>query len=109
MWGFDFLKYDLCSYDGLLKGSHRPEDLRKPYAVMGSILKALDRDMVFNLCEYGLATFGSGAATWAAITGEPLTTWAAELMAPCGRVWTLMDSVKRVREMGGSRRLERSR
>jgi alpha-galactosidase len=54
MWGFDFLKYDLCSYDELLKGSHRPEDLRKPYALMGSILKALDRDMVFNLCEYGL-------------------------------------------------------
>jgi alpha-galactosidase len=54
MWGFDFLKYDLCSYDELLKGSHRREDLRKPYALMGSILKALDRDMVFNLCEYGL-------------------------------------------------------
>jgi alpha-galactosidase len=54
MWGFDFLKYDLCSYDELLKGSHRPEDLRKPYALMGSILKALDRDMLFNLCEYGL-------------------------------------------------------
>jgi alpha-galactosidase len=53
-WGFDFLKYDLCSYDELLKGSRRPEDLRKPYALMGSILKSLDRDFVFNLCEYGL-------------------------------------------------------
>jgi alpha-galactosidase len=54
MWGFDFLKYDLCSYAELLKGSHRREDLSKPYALMGSILQALDRDMVFNLCEYGL-------------------------------------------------------
>jgi alpha-galactosidase len=53
-WSFDFLKYDLCSYDELLKGSHRPEDLRKPYALMGSILPGLDRDTVFNLCEYGL-------------------------------------------------------
>ena len=53
-WGFDFLKYDFCSYSDLLKGSKRPEDIQKPYALMGSILKTLDRDMVFNLCEYGL-------------------------------------------------------
>lgn len=52
-WGFDFLKYDLCSYGDLLKGSRDPEDLKKPYALMGNILKSLDRDMVFNLCEYG--------------------------------------------------------
>jgi len=34
-WGFDFLEYDLCSYDELLKGSRRQEDLKKPYALMG--------------------------------------------------------------------------
>jgi alpha-galactosidase len=53
-WGFDFLKYDLCSYGDLLPGNHRREDLMKPYQLMGSILASLDRDMVFNLCEYGL-------------------------------------------------------
>ena len=53
-WGFDFLKYDLCSYEDLLQGSHRRQDLMKPYLLMGSILASLDRDMVFNLCEYGL-------------------------------------------------------
>jgi len=53
-WGFDFLKYDFCSYSEVLKGSKRQEDFKKPYALMGSILKSLDRDMVFNLCEYGL-------------------------------------------------------
>lgn len=53
-WGFDFLKYDFCSYDELIKGSRRREDLIRPYRLMGSILKSLDRDMVFNLCQYGL-------------------------------------------------------
>jgi alpha-galactosidase len=53
-WGFDFLKYDLCSYQDLLKGSRSRQDLMKPYGLMGSILRSLDRDMVFNLCEYGL-------------------------------------------------------
>lgn len=55
-WGFDFLKYDLCSYDEILKGSHDAEVLKKPYALMGSILGSLDRDLVFNLCEYGLGS-----------------------------------------------------
>lgn len=54
-WGFDFLKYDLCSYGDLLKGSHSAEDVSKPYRLMGSILPGLDRDFVFNLCEYGVA------------------------------------------------------
>ena len=53
-WGFDFLKYDLCSYEDLLHGKHGREDLIKPYRLMGSILASLDRDTVFNLCEYGL-------------------------------------------------------
>lgn len=53
-WGFDFLKYDLCSYEDILQGKHGREDLVKPYQLMGSILASLDRDMVFNLCEYGL-------------------------------------------------------
>jgi alpha-galactosidase len=52
-WGFDFLKYDLCSYGDLLKGSRDLEDLKKPYALMGNVLKSLNRDMIFNLCEYG--------------------------------------------------------
>ena len=51
-WGFDFLKYDLCSYRTIDTGGTVEGD-RKPYALMGSILGKLDRDMVFNLCQYG--------------------------------------------------------
>ncbi len=52
-WGFDFLKYDLCSYSDLMKDRHDAAELKKPYQLMGSNLARLDRDFVFNLCEYG--------------------------------------------------------
>jgi len=52
-WGFDFLKYDLCSYQKLIKDPKDPEEYKKPYRLMGDILQKLDRDFVYNLCEYG--------------------------------------------------------
>ncbi len=52
-WGFDFLKYDWCSYGGVAGGKDLAS-LEKPYLLMGAILKALDRDIVLNLCQYGL-------------------------------------------------------
>lgn len=55
-WGFDFLKYDSCSYHRskeYLKDKTRYEYI-KPYALMGEILKNLNRDMVYNLCQYGM-------------------------------------------------------
>ena len=58
-WGFDFLKYDWCTYgqvyDERVKQS-RNELLEKkrPYQEMGDILKTLDRDIVLNLCQYGM-------------------------------------------------------
>ncbi|MBI3278895.1 MAG: alpha-galactosidase, partial [Acidobacteria bacterium] len=53
-WGFDFLKYDWCSY-GKLAGGTTVEDRMRPYTLMGGILKRLDRDIVFNLCQYGMS------------------------------------------------------
>lgn len=52
-WGFDFLKYDLCSYSKLMKDPNDSDELQKPYRLMGTILEQLNRDFVFNLCEYG--------------------------------------------------------
>jgi len=52
-WGFDFLKYDWCSYSRIAKDRSRGE-LEKPYILMGNILKNLDRDIVLNLCQYGM-------------------------------------------------------
>lgn len=52
-WGFDFLKYDWCSYANVAGGTDT-EHLMKPYQQMGDILKKQNRDIVFNLCQYGM-------------------------------------------------------
>jgi len=53
-WGYDFLKYDWCSYGDIVKGDHRIETYKKPYRLMGDLLKQQERDIVFNLCQYGM-------------------------------------------------------
>jgi alpha-galactosidase len=52
-WGFDFLKYDWCTY-GEKAGGKSVADLKKPYRQMWGELQRLDRDVVFNLCQYGM-------------------------------------------------------
>jgi len=67
-WGFDFLKYDWCSYSHIAnggnindkqiptwgKGAPTLDGDQYPYRKMGEILKTLDRDIVYNLCQYGV-------------------------------------------------------
>jgi alpha-galactosidase len=52
-WGFDLLKYDWCSY-GKIDNSTTDIARQKPYRIMGSILQQQNRDIVFNLCQYGM-------------------------------------------------------
>jgi alpha-galactosidase len=52
-WGFDFLKYDWCSYGAIAPKPDRAA-LEQPYRQMGAILKRQPRDMVLNLCQYGV-------------------------------------------------------
>ena len=52
-WGFDFLKYDWCSYGGVA-GGNDVAHLKKPYQVIAAELKKQDRDIVLNLCQYGM-------------------------------------------------------
>ena len=66
-WGFDYLKYDWCSYKKIAADSTQGVPLYDknklgdssgaiyPYAVMGKALKAQKRDIVFSLCQYGMA------------------------------------------------------
>jgi alpha-galactosidase len=53
-WGFDLLKYDWCSYGEVVKGKQDLDTFKKPYTLMGGILKKQDRDIVMNLCQYGM-------------------------------------------------------
>ena len=62
-WGFDFLKYDWCSVQDEMT---RPEkwplqkphlmewhDRQQPYLQISNLMKASDRDMILNICQYG--------------------------------------------------------
>ncbi len=67
-WGFDFLKYDWCSYGHIAQGgdlratnialygqgAKDPSGYQFPYRLMWGELQKLDRDIVFNLCQYGM-------------------------------------------------------
>ena len=56
-WGFDYLKYDWCSYGNVSKydANNKKEWAKKPYAVMDEHLRAQKRDIVFSMCQYGMA------------------------------------------------------
>jgi alpha-galactosidase len=60
-WGFDYLKYDWCSYGEIVSKvkpdfeSGRDIDIdQAPYTRMHKALSAQDRDIVFSLCQYGM-------------------------------------------------------
>ncbi len=52
-WGFDFLKHDWCSYGKIAPKPDRAA-LQKPYRLIGDLLKKQPRDIVLNLCQYGM-------------------------------------------------------
>ncbi|MDD4102294.1 MAG: NPCBM/NEW2 domain-containing protein [Kiritimatiellae bacterium] len=53
-WGFDYLKYDWCSYVRVA-GGDRLKHMTRPYLSMSTALRAQKRDIVFSLCQYGMA------------------------------------------------------
>ena len=77
-WGIDYMKYDWCSYNRIAKDRTLPE-LMKPYQVMRAALDAVQRDIVFSLCQYGMGNVwewgGSvGGNSWRT-TGDIEDTW----------------------------------
>jgi alpha-galactosidase len=73
-WGFDFLKYDWCGYTSVAPQKLTVADHRKPYDLMGGILKKSNRDIVFIV-------------NW---TGGEVWTWAADTG---GNAWRIADDI----------------
>jgi len=85
-WGFDYVKYDWCSYADVFKketgkasfdkSSWEDPALRdayiKPYRLMGECLKRQNRDILFSFCQYGMAH---------------VEDWARAAGANCWRSW----------------------
>lgn len=93
-WGFDYLKYDWCSYGEIAdgkdpdakdipiwhgKGRSDVEVASYPYKVMGKFLRDQPRDIVFSLCQYGMANVwewgGSVEGNCWRTTGDITDTW----------------------------------
>jgi alpha-galactosidase len=88
-WGFDYLKYDWCSYGQTATNRTTPTSkqvrgydlplLKKPYLLMGNYLRRQKRDIVFSLCQYGMGDvweWGAsvGGNSWRT-TGDITDTW----------------------------------
>ncbi len=92
-WGFDYLKYDWCSYGDIalneltnimkaqLWGKSAPDDASAilPYKVMGKFMAEQNRDIIFSLCQYGMADVwkwgGSVNGNCWRTTGDITDTW----------------------------------
>jgi alpha-galactosidase len=77
-WGFDYIKYDLCSYTQRHPIRTR-EDAMAPYQVLQAALKKADRDIFYSLCQYGgnnVWQWGPevGGNSWRT-TGDITDTW----------------------------------
>jgi alpha-galactosidase len=79
-WGFDYLKYDYCSYSQVVKMDPKnPYFGKRPYKIMQEALRKQPRDLVYSLCQYGeLDVWKWGASVdgnlWRT-TGDIIDTW----------------------------------
>jgi alpha-galactosidase len=85
-WGFDYLKYDWCSYNDVARkqtGENRSNFslpiLMKPYQVMREALDKVPRDIIFSFCQYGMGNvweWGArvGGNSWRT-TGDINDSW----------------------------------
>jgi alpha-galactosidase len=78
-WGFDYVKYDWCSYGGIAPKNPNLDEMKKPYQVMRAALDKQPRDIVYSLCQYGMGNvweWGAevGGNCWRT-TGDITDTW----------------------------------
>ena len=96
-WGFDYLKYDWCSYGNVINGLPDNDPYKvsslsyngggelatatKPFKVMGEYIRQQPRDIVYSLCQYGMSDVWKwgdsvGGNCWRT-TNDITDTWAS--------------------------------
>lgn len=82
-WGVDYLKYDWCSYSSVFDAEKDRSTYAymKPYLTMQKELEAQNRDIIYSLCQYGMAEVWQwgravGAQCWRT-TGDIVDTWSS--------------------------------
>ncbi|MDI3320875.1 NPCBM/NEW2 domain-containing protein [Pinibacter soli] len=96
-WGFDYLKYDWCSYGNVIngmpnndpykvsslsyKGGNELPTAKAPFSLMGKFLQEQPRDIIFSLCQYGMSDVWKwgdsvGGSCWRT-TNDITDTWSS--------------------------------
>lgn len=96
-WGFDYLKYDWCSYGNVINGLKDNDPFKvsslsynggselataiKPFKLMGDLIREQPRDIVYSLCQYGMSDVWKwgdsvGGNSWRT-TNDITDTWAS--------------------------------
>ena len=88
-WGYDFLKYDWCSYDNI-GNRDSLADLQKPYILISKILKNQKEILSLIFVSMGWAMYGNGARKSEAKAGGPPEIWADHLKG-LGKLSSGMD------------------
>jgi len=93
-WGIDYLKYDLCSFEGVVMPREAPDDkpaqmlmMRAAYAKMDKALKATGRPIVFSLCQYGL----DASWEWAPSVGGNLWRTTQDISPHWDRIYAIFN------------------
>jgi len=78
-WGFDYLKYDWCSYSQVAPRDPNLAEMKKPYQVMRAALDKVPRDILYSLCQYGMGKVWEwgdqvGGNSWRT-TGDITDSW----------------------------------
>jgi alpha-galactosidase len=98
-WGFDYLKYDWCSYGSVVDGAvanplnvpvrknaQNDDFAIHPFKVMGGFLRDQPRDIIFSLCQYG---------------NNDVWKWGASVNGSCWRMTgDVHDSWRSIRDIG---------
>jgi alpha-galactosidase len=103
-WGFDYLKYDLCSFIPAVMEKQAPNDkaaqmrlMIAAYDKMGKALKATGRPIVYSLCQYGW----DQPWEWAPALGGNSWRTTGDINAHWDRVYALLEEQKGLAKYAG--------
>ena len=109
-WGVDYLKYDLCSYGGIMR-QQAPGDpaaqnklMRQAYEKMHQAMLKTGRPMVYSFCQYG----DDSVWDWGPSVGANLWRTTGDISANFDRMSLIGRSQAGLAEVCRPRTLERS-
>jgi alpha-galactosidase len=103
-WGFDYLKYDLCSFIPEVMEKQAPNDkaaqmqiMQAAYAKMGKALKATGQPIVISFCQYGW----DAPWEWAPALGGNLWRTTGDISPDWDRIYAIVSQQEGLQKYAG--------